>query len=696
MNSNLTLNNNTDKIPQLFNGTIPGSILVNEFMDLRFKFNKEDKIFVELINENIYCWRIKFTNFSNKKLSKSLNLVHSLYGYDHIEIEIQLHDKLYPSYPPFIRVIKPRLSEMLPKRITNLKMVQLEYWSPSRGIEYVISKLYSILETHGNIDEYNVMNNSIYNKEESFNKLEENLIKVASMCNIKDDDDYLDTTDYPKFYNKKEDGSPSSNKYWKSGTGFGHSGASKWDIEKHIALQNENDAQRQNILQILINEIQNFEYEKLPYVFSIIESSYLIPFIKSYFQGTTLMEINKHKTIYELILTLLQYLATDAAIFLFDDKYNDKNLFTLFDELVDEAKQVLKFSKENQDKDTDLNDTEETDIGLPYMIISLFEMIEPTFKNYKEEQDKIIIKNEKICDGDGNRNSSNNNEHNNLSIHAKYVEELNKLKFKMDQFNFAPDGTFRYCPDSIQSDVSSSVSKNMIRRLAREFTSLIKSLPIFYQSSIFVRIDETNNRLIKVLITGPNDSPYDSGIYIFNVYISDNYPNGPPKMIHINNGGKRFNPNLYANGKVCLSLLGTWSGSGGEVWNSSTSTLQQLFVSTQSQILIDTPIFNEPGHESDIGTSNGDNKNKKYNQYIRYYNMCHSMVDMIKKNDSYPEFKEVIMKHFLLKKDYILTVCKKWVDEAISIDSSLQHNGLLNKEVMEDKYNELEKILNTI
>lgn len=26
-------------------------------------------------------------------------------------------------------------------------------------------------------------------------------------------------------------------------------------------------------------------------------------------------------------------------------------------------------------------------------------------------------------------------------------------------------------------------------------------------------------------------------------------------------GGKvRFNPNLYNNGKVCLSLLGTWSG----------------------------------------------------------------------------------------------------------------------------------------
>lgn len=28
----------------------------------------------------------------------------------------------------------------------------------------------------------------------------------------------------------------------------------------------------------------------------------------------------------------------------------------------------------------------------------------------------------------------------------------------------------------------------------------------------------------------------------------------------------RFNPNLYNCGKVCLSLLGTWSGGENEKW----------------------------------------------------------------------------------------------------------------------------------
>lgn len=40
-------------------------------------------------------------------------------------------------------------------------------------------------------------------------------------------------------------------------------------------------------------------------------------------------------------------------------------------------------------------------------------------------------------------------------------------------------------------------------------------------------------------------------------------------------GSVRFNPNLYNCGKVCLSLLGTWSGAKGETWDpSSSSTLQ--------------------------------------------------------------------------------------------------------------------------
>ena len=51
-------------------------------------------------------------------------------------------------------------------------------------------------------------------------------------------------------------------------------------------------------------------------------------------------------------------------------------------------------------------------------------------------------------------------------------------------------------------------------------------------------------------------------------------------MLHTNvysNTPDRFNPNLYADGKVCLSLLGTWHGGDAtEKWDPQHSNLFQV------------------------------------------------------------------------------------------------------------------------
>lgn len=61
------------------------------------------------------------------------------------------------------------------------------------------------------------------------------------------------------------------------------------------------------------------------------------------------------------------------------------------------------------------------------------------------------------------------------------------------------------------------------------------------------------------------------------------YPETPPmvKMTTTGGGRVRFNPNLYADGKVCLSLLGTWSGPS---WDPKVSTLLQVLVSIQRSV----------------------------------------------------------------------------------------------------------------
>lgn len=94
----------------------------------------------------------------------------------------------------------------------------------------------------------------------------------------------------------------------------------------------------------------------------------------------------------------------------------------------------------------------------------------------------------------------------------------------------------------------------------------------------------------------PGPSPYAGGMFAFDIFIPDDYPNVPPK-VHIATTGMgtmRFGPNLYACGKVCLSILGTWSG---PKWHPKSSSILQILVSIQSLLLgVEHPFYLEPGY----------------------------------------------------------------------------------------------------
>ena len=90
----------------------------------------------------------------------------------------------------------------------------------------------------------------------------------------------------------------------------------------------------------------------------------------------------------------------------------------------------------------------------------------------------------------------------------------------------------------------------------------------------------------QVLITGPSDTPYANGCFEFDVYFPQDYPNSPP-LVNLETTGNRtvrFNPNLYNDGKVCLSVLNTWHGRPEEKWNSQTSSFLQVVGPRDSQI----------------------------------------------------------------------------------------------------------------
>ncbi|RPD67361.1 ubiquitin conjugating enzyme family protein [Lentinus tigrinus ALCF2SS1-7] len=192
--------------------------------------------------------------------------------------------------------------------------------------------------------------------------------------------------------------------------------------------------------------------------------------------------------------------------------------------------------------------------------------------------------------------------------------------------------------------------------IAKELAVLTTNLPVAWNSSVFLRVDETRVDVIKALITGPEGTPYYNGCFLFDVFLGPNYNQSPPSVKYMTtNGGKfRFNPNLYADGKVCLSLLGTWSGPG---WIAGKSTLLQVLISIQSMILCEEPYLNEPGWANSGGTP----KSVAYSANVRRMVVRTAMLGNLK---APPEpWADVIRTHFRLKAKSITSQLDKWLAE---------------------------------
>ena len=165
-------------------------------------------------------------------------------------------------------------------------------------------------------------------------------------------------------------------------------------------------------------------------------------------------------------------------------------------------------------------------------------------------------------------------------------------------------------------------------KITTEMASL-PSLEVHWDAYILVRTDETSIDFMRALISGPADTPYACGLWQFDIHLPASYPDTSPSVKFMTTGGgqARLNPNLYADGKVCLSLLGTWQGPG---WVPGTSTLLQVLLSIQSQIMCDTPFGNEPSFEAQLALPSGKRAVAKHNTMIRLATIRYAMVEQLK------------------------------------------------------------------
>ena len=79
-------------------------------------------------------------------------------------------------------------------------------------------------------------------------------------------------------------------------------------------------------------------------------------------------------------------------------------------------------------------------------------------------------------------------------------------------------------------------------------------------SSCFVRVDEAHIDHWHAMITGPEDTPYEGGCFIFDIQCTGNYPQSPPSVLLLTTGGIFFLPvDIWTKGYLGMGLYFTVS-----------------------------------------------------------------------------------------------------------------------------------------
>lgn len=214
----------------------------------------------------------------------------------------------------------------------------------------------------------------------------------------------------------------------------------------------------------------------------------------------------------------------------------------------------------------------------------------------------------------------------------------------------------------------STISKSTIQRLIRDVKQITKE-PL-HDNGIYYKHDEEDMLKGYAMIIGAEGTPYYGGFYLFEFSFPSNYPFSPPIVTYKTNGdGIRFNPNLYKNGKVCISVLNTWKG---DQWTSCQNISTILLA--LCTVLNDKPLLNEPG----ITEKHKDFK--RYSSIIEFKNIEIAMLNMLNKKEGYysnkfdrfyPDMKDYFEKNSENLKKYIVTLWSKSEPGSVTIGTSL-------------------------
>jgi ubiquitin-protein ligase len=189
--------------------------------------------------------------------------------------------------------------------------------------------------------------------------------------------------------------------------------------------------------------------------------------------------------------------------------------------------------------------------------------------------------------------------------------------------------------------LNKTITDETRKRLLKDVVDIVKN-PLADQGIYYAHSDE-NMFVGYAMVIGPEDTPYAHGFYLFKLEFPYNYPHSPPKLTFMTNdrANTRFNPNLYVDGKVCLSILNTWAG---DRWTSC-QTIRSIMMSL-IMVLNDAPLENEPGYLKNTHSE----IIRCYSVAIAYKNVESAICKMISRDIlpiEFNSFYSIMKKHFL-------------------------------------------------
>eukprot|EP00930_Biecheleria_cincta_P083732 TRINITY_DN73243_c0_g1_i1.p1 TRINITY_DN73243_c0_g1~~TRINITY_DN73243_c0_g1_i1.p1 ORF type:complete len:928 (-),score=204.20 TRINITY_DN73243_c0_g1_i1:467-3199(-) len=668
---------------QMWSSTEAFSILSNELFSLQTE--AVQGIEADAVKFNVHCWDVKLRGCQGA-LGQDLQELQRCFGYDYIQLHIAFKEDLHPFYPPTVTIVRPRLigkHDILAAMAYHPRL-QLKGWSPFQTTKEVISAIRNFLERIARVDLQNQQNDLGF-AEGAFSPLEQKLVQLGrlreivpsdlrqdSPGNVYEQDSWMqnkllqETCLGAMLQRKKQTleqrAQSSAGSGWAAGTGYGSNAEQRvhgtWDPQAMTAAQEAQDEEVQQLVQGIRCSIASAASSSRssnkssssracpgsepptdsdPSALADLLSKSCLPLFLARELAMSYTNMGDRLVFFEevfrLVQEILHALPCEEAASLLD--LSRQGLRTA----KAAAQNFLSWLGSQSDGGSSMSN----DIAFARLVISV-----------ADEADKLC----------GSREAGNTaTSVSGGSDEAAYCRCLQPLQLDSSDVDF----NVEYL-NLAQQETAAPQARTV--RLAKELAGIGSLLPLSSSSSVHVRISSQRQQLWRALITGPDETPYSGGCFIFEFYFPVRYPAEPPKVkiLTTGRGTVTFNPNLYSNGKVCLSLLGTWQGEKAENWDAVNSRAVQVLISIQSLILVPQPYFNEPGYERQIGTSFGDARSRSYNEAVRENCIRWAMIEQLRRPS--PEFAEVIRLHFKLRCAQVKETIGTWINEAETHRSS--------------------------